>query len=58
MNNIYDTDMSFIKRNESCLYYTLLFGKENMNSNESTHILNPTLGYILLTERFNVLEKV
>ena len=54
MNKIRDIDSSLIDQNENSLCYTLLFGKENMNDSEKTHILNATIEYILSTERFNV----
>ena len=54
MNKIRDIDSSLIDQNENSLCYTLLFGKENMNDSENTHILNATIEYILATERFNV----
>ena len=54
MNKIRDTDSSLIDQNEDSLCYTLVFGKENMNDSENTHILNATIEYILSTERFNV----
>ena len=55
MNKIRDIDSSLIDQNESSLCYRLLFGKENMNDSENTHILNATIEYILSTERFNIL---
>ena len=54
MNKIRDIDSSLINQNENSLCYTLLFGKENMNDSENTHILKATIEYILSTERFNV----
>ena len=39
MNKIRDTDNSLIDQNENSLFYTLHFGKENMNDSESDHIL-------------------
>ena len=54
MNKIRDIDSSLIDQNENSLCYTLLFGKENMNDSENTHILKATIQYILLTKRFNV----
>ena len=54
MNKIRDIDSSRIDQNKNSLCYTLLFGKENMNDSEKTHILNATIEYILSTERFNV----
>ena len=54
MNKICDIDSSLIDQNENSLCYTLLFGKEIMSDNEKSHILNTTIEYILLTERFNV----
>ena len=54
MNKICDIDSSLIDQNENSLCYTLLFGKEIMNDNEKSHILNTTIDYILSTERFNV----
>ena len=53
MNKIRDTDNSLIDQNENYLCYKLLFGKENMNDIENTHILKATNEYILSTERFN-----
>ena len=54
MNKICDIDSSLIDQNENSLCYILLFGKEIMNDNEKSHILNTTIDYILSTERFNV----
>ena len=54
MNKIRDIDSSLINQNENSLCYTLLFGKENMNDSENTHIPKAPIEYILLTERFNV----
>ena len=54
MNKIRDIGSSLIDQNENFLCYTLLFGKENMNDSENTHILKATIEYILSTERFNV----
>ena len=54
MNKICDNDSSFTNQNEISLFYTLLFGKENMNDSENPHILNATIEYILSTEKFNV----
>ena len=54
MNKICDIDSSLIDQNENSLCYTLLFGKENMNGSENTHILIATIEYILSTERCNV----
>ena len=51
MNKIRDIDSSLIDQNENSLCYTLLFGKENMNDSENTHILN---AIIESTERFKV----
>ena len=42
-------------QNENSLFYTVLFGKENMNGSENAHILNAMIEYILSTERFNIL---
>ena len=49
-----DIDISLIDQNENSLCYMLLFGKENMNDSENTHILKAKIEYILSTERFNV----
>ena len=54
MNKIRDIDSSLIDQNESSVCYALLFGKENMNDSESTHIVKATIEYILSIERFNV----
>ena len=54
MNKIRDIGSSLIDQNENFLCYTLLFGKENMNDSENTHILKATIEYILSTKRFNV----
>ena len=54
MNKIRDIDSSLIDQNESSVCYTLLFGKENMNDSENTHIVKATIEFILSTERFNV----
>ena len=54
MNKIRDIDYSLIDQNENSLCHTLLFGKENMNGSENTHILKATIEYIFSTERFNV----
>ena len=54
INKIRDIDCSLIDQNENSLCYTLLFGKENMNDTENTHILKATTDHILSTERFNV----
>ena len=43
MNKIRDIDSSLIDQNEKSLCYTLLFGKENMNDSENTHILEVTI---------------
>ena len=43
MNKIHDIDSSLIDQNENSLCYTLLFGKENMNDSENTHILKATI---------------
>ena len=50
MNKICDTDSSLTKQNEICLFYTHLFGKENMNDSENLR----TVEFILLTEKYNV----
>ena len=42
-----------IDQNQNSLCYTRLFGKENMNDSENTHILNATIEYILWTESSN-----
>ena len=54
MNKICDIDSSLIDQNENSFCYTLLFGKENMNDSENTHILKAKIEYILSNERFNV----
>ena len=54
MKRIRDIDSSLIDQNENSLCYTLLFGKENMNDSENTHILKATIEYILSADRFNV----
>ena len=54
MNKIRDIDISVIDQNENSLYNTLLFGKENMNDSENTHILKAIIEYISSTERFDV----
>ena len=54
MNKICDIDSSLIDQNENSLYDTRLFGKENINDSENTHILKATIDYILSTERFNI----
>ena len=54
VNKIRDIDSSFIDQNENSLCYTLLFGKENMNDSENTHILKATIEYILSTDRFKL----
>ena len=54
MNKICDIDSSLIDQNENSLYYTLLFGKENMNDSENTNVLKETIEHILSSERFNV----
>ena len=54
MNKICDVDSSLIDQNEKPPCYTLLFGKENMNDSENTHILKATIEYILSADRFNV----
>ena len=43
MNKIRDIDSSHNDQNENSLFYTLLFGKENMNDSENTHILNAVI---------------
>ena len=43
MNKICDVDSSLIDQNEKPPCYTLLFGKENMNDSENTHILKATI---------------
>ena len=54
MNKIRDIDSSLTNQNEIFLFYTLPFGKENINNSENSHILNATLEYILSAEKFNV----
>ena len=54
MNKICDIDISLTNQNEIFLFYTLPFGKENMNDNKNLHILNATIEYILSGEKFNV----
>ena len=54
MNKIRDSDSSLTDQTENSLCYTLLFGNENMNDSENTHILKATIEYILSTERFNI----
>ena len=54
MNKIRDIGSSLIDQNEKFLCYALLFGKENMNDSENTHILKATIEYILSTKRLNV----
>ena len=44
---IRDIDSSLIDQNENSLCYTLLFGKENMNDSENTHILKATIESII-----------
>ena len=39
MNKIRDTDNSLIDQNENSLFYTLHFGKENINDSENAHNL-------------------
>ena len=39
---------------KNSLCYTLLFGKENMNDRENTHILKVTIEYILSTKSSKV----
>ena len=51
MNETRDIDKLLIDQNENFLCYTLLFGKQNMNDNENSHVLNATIEYILVTER-------
>ena len=41
-------------QNNNSLYYTLLFGKQNMNDRKNAQTLNATLEFILSTERFDV----
>ena len=53
MNKIRDIDSSLIDQKENSLCYTLLFGKQN-NDSENTHILKATIEYILSAKRFNV----
>ena len=50
INKICDTDSSLTKQNEICLFYTHLFGKENMNDSENLR----TVEFILLAEKYNV----
>ena len=54
INKINDIDSSLTKQNEISLFYTLLFGKENLNNSEKPHILNTTIEYILSAEKLNV----
>ena len=54
MNKICDIDISLTNQNEIFLFYTLPFGKENMNDNKNLHILNANIEYILSAEKFNV----
>ena len=54
MNKICDNDSSLTNQNEISLFYTLLFGKENMNESENPYILNATIEFILSTEKFKV----
>ena len=37
MNKIRNIDSSLTNQNEISLFYTLLFGKENMNDSEKLH---------------------
>ena len=54
IDEIRDIDSSLTNQNEISLFYTLLFGKENMSGSENLHILNATIEYILSAEKFNV----
>ena len=54
MNKIRDIDSSIIDQNENSLCHRLVFGKENMNDSENTHILKTTIEYILSTDWFNI----
>ena len=54
MNKIRDIYSSLTDQNENSLCYILLFGKENMNDSENTHILKAAIEHILSTERFDV----
>ena len=54
MDKIRDIDSLIIDQNENSLCYTLLFGNENMDDSENTHVLKAAIEYILSTERFNV----
>ena len=54
MNKIRDIDSSLTNQNEISLFYTLPFGKENMNDSENPYILNVTIEYILSAEKFNI----
>ena len=47
INKIRDIDSSLTSQNEISLFYTLLFGKENMNDRENPHIHNATIECIL-----------
>ena len=47
MNKIRDIDSLLTNQNEISLFYTLLFGKENMNDSENLHTLNTTTELIL-----------
>ena len=54
MNKIRDIDSSLTNQNEISFFYTLLFGKKNMNDRENPYILNATIELILTAEKFNV----
>lgn len=40
-------------QNNNSLYYTLLFGKENMVHSKNVYIRKVTIGHIVSTEKFN-----
>ena len=45
MNKIRNIDSSLTNQNGISLFYTLPFGKENMNDSENANILNATIEY-------------
>lgn len=52
MNEIRGTDNSLIDHNKSSLCYTLFY--REMTEFKNAHILNPSIDYILSTERLSV----
>ena len=50
-----DAEISILDKNENCLRYTLIFGRDKLSDVKNLYILSATIDYILSTERFNIL---